>query len=138
MKTKIVALAIGLIGIVVAGWGIATLLYYRSFTETAEGVVARRDGKEVVIRFHEERSSPAPQKVQFSGDAEYAFPLNGRTESLKVGDQVAAYYRPGRLHEARLDKDFSSWLPGALAAVGVVLVIAPGAIVFISGRRRSP
>jgi hypothetical protein len=115
VKTKTLAIAIGVLGLLAAWWGVSTLLYFRSFTETAEGVVARREGKEVIIRFHEERRSPAPQEMQFSGDAEHAFPLNDRTEALKVGDKVQAYYPPGRLHEARFDKNFSYLLPCALA-----------------------
>ena len=134
VKTKSIAFAIGIIGILAAWWSISTLLYYRSFTETAEGVVARSDGQEVVIRFHEERSSPAPHKMQFSSDAEYAFPLNERTATLQVGDKVEAYYRPGRLYEARLDKAFSYWLPGGLAAVGSLLVVAAGAILLMTVR----
>ncbi len=143
MKTKMILVAIGVIGVLLAWWGISTLLYYRSFTETAEGVVARRDDKEVIIRFHEERSSPGPQKVQFSGDAEYAFPLDAEYGvplwTLKVGDKVKVYHAPGRLNpsEARFHKDFSYSLAGASAVAGAAFVVAAGVAFLLSGRRKA-
>jgi hypothetical protein len=136
VKVKVLALAVGLTGILLAWWGVATLLYYRSFTETAEGVVDRRDDKEVVVRFHEERSAPAPQEVRFSGDAEYAFPVTDRTAGLRAGDKVTGYHPPGRLPDVRLDKDFPYLLPGGSAVAGAVLAVAAGAVLIAAGRKK--
>jgi hypothetical protein len=135
MKTKLVVIILSVAGTIICWRGISTLLHYRSFTETTQGVVERRSGNEVIVRFHEERSSPAPQKVEFQSDAEYVFPINERTDKLKVGDKVEAYHPAGRLFDARLDKEFSYLLPAGTVAVGVSLLLAAGATVFVCRKK---
>jgi hypothetical protein len=136
MKKKVLALILAVAGLLAGARGIATLLHYRSFTEIIEGVMARREGQEVVLRFHVERISPEPRAVHFTGDAEYAFPLDARTEQFQVGDRVTAYYPPGKLSEVRLDRDFSYLLPGVLIGVGLVLVGTAVVLLVFPGRRK--
>lgn len=137
MKSRIVALVAGVAGIVAGWWGISTILHYRSFTEAAEGVVARRSEEFVTIGFHQQRSSSQVSQVQFSGDAEYAFPLNERTDKLKVGDKVEGFYPPGRLPQVRLDRDFSYMFPNGALAIAAILLIAAIALLFGSRPKKT-
>lgn len=134
MKTKVVCLVLAVVGIVLAGWGVSTLLFFRSFTETTEGRVDRWSGNEVIIQFQTEISTPPPQEVRFKSEAEYAFPRNQQTATLKVGDKVTAYHPPGKLYEARLDKDFPYHLPYGALAAGTLMIVT-GAAVILAGRK---
>ena len=136
MKAKMFVIVLSVAGTILCLRGISTLLHDRSFSETVQGTVDRKKDDVVVVRFHEERSSPAPQKIEFKSDWEKAFPINDRTKPLKVGDTVVAYHPAGRTHEARLDKDGSYLLSGGALVLGGVLILAAGVTVFVCGRTK--
>lgn len=131
MNERIYALIIGAAGMLVAWVGISTLLYLRSFTETAEGVVSARVDKFILIQI----AGTPPHDGLDTGSYGEGFPLDEHTEHLKVGDKVEVYHPPGQLDDFRLAHQFSYLKPGVYAGIGVVMVIGAGAMLFMPSRK---
>jgi hypothetical protein len=132
MKTKIYALVIAAVGILLGWLGISTLVYQQSFTATTEGVVSSRDDHYVQIQFEEHR----PPQDRPKAIALHFFPVDRHSETWRVGDKVTVYHPPGRLAEACLVHDFHYLAPVLSAAAGVAIAIAAG-IMAVTGPRSS-
>lgn len=135
---KVLVVVLPVVATILCLRGISVLIHDRSFTETAQGVVDRREQNEIIIRFEEERSSPAPQKMEFKGSLEKAFPLTEQTEHLKVGDKVEAYHPVGKLNQARLEKAASSLEPSLTIGFGVALLLAAASMVLVRKPAKDP
>ena len=124
MKTVIAASIIGLIGIILAAWGVSTLMHFAEFTQTVHGTVVRTDAEGVVVLFKEERTIRTNgASSTFAGVSEIRFPTSDRTQGLQPGNEVTGYCPPGRLAAGRLDRNFPTAIPWGCIITGSVLLL---------------
>jgi hypothetical protein len=135
MTKLVIGLVVLALGLLLIGGGVLMILHQWTYTETAMGTVVRRAGQEIVVRFHAERSSPAPQEMHFFACAEYAFPVDDHTANLVEGNRVFGFYPPGHLEKVRLARDFANPLPGAMMAAGFVLNLLSIGLFWMARRR---
>lgn len=134
---KLIALALGVGGLLMTWSGYATFSSYQTYTETSVGVVDRHQGSDAIVRFHREfESSEGDKKIRGFTTSEVAFKLDEARDKLAVGAKVTAYHPPDKLYDARLDKDFSNAQPFGQMVLGVVLMVASGAILYLALRKQ--
>lgn len=141
MKTIITALIVGCIGIILAVWGVSTLMGFAEFTQTVHGTVVRKtaNGDGVIVLFKEERVvSSGGASANFAGVSEVQFPITERTKHLVEGNEVEGYCPPGKLYEVRLDRDFPTASPRlAVIGGGSILLVAVIALMIMRTRRKA-
>lgn len=137
---RIIAFALGVAGLIVAGVGQMAMIRYATYTEMVTGVVSQRTDGFMAVRFVTGiPGGTASTELQYSvisGTRSDKPPASG--PPFNLGDRVELVFPPGRPSDARLKDGFApfvpSWVRWAGAGMIVLAIVLAAASIMRSNR----